>query len=164
MDDGFNISDEVNSYTKEPCCFQETQVLEADHSLISHNDNFQLHSLANESLDCQNQTFEVLFNLHKKVNNIADGEKVEVINMGRLLSGFCLYSKKIDAQGYKGYSCRFWQALEHTGIRRSDPRLQDIVISMNEINRDAMASDDLELNEREFKRYLTICDQIAEKS
>ena len=33
-----------------------------------------------------------------------------------------------------------------------------MVISMNEINRDATASDDLELNEREFKRYLTTCD------
>ena len=72
-----------------------------------------------------------------------------------------LVLNEIDA---KRQSCRFWQALEHTGIRRSDPRLQDIVISMNEINRDAMASDDLELNEREFKRYLTICYQIAEKS
>ena len=95
--------------------------------------------------------------MHKKVNNIADGEKVEVIHMGRLLSGFCLYSKKIDAQGYKGYSCRFWQALEYTGIRRTDPRLQDMVNSMNEINREkfhVIRSDNIELNKSQFKRYL----------
>ena len=65
--------------------------------------------------------------------------------------------KKIDAQGYKGYSCRFWQALEYTGIRRTDPRLQDMVNSMNEINREkfhVIRSDNIELNKSQFKRYL----------
>ena len=33
-----------------------------------------------------------------------------------------------------------------------------MVISMNEINHDATASDDVELNKREFKRYLNTCD------
>lgn len=48
-------------------------------------DHFNPYSLANKSLDCQTQSHDILFNLHKKVINVANGDKVEVIPMGRLI-------------------------------------------------------------------------------
>ena len=40
-------------------------------------------SLTNESLDCQSQSQDILFDLHKKVIELANGDEIEVIHMGR---------------------------------------------------------------------------------
>ena len=40
-------------------------------------------SLTNESLDSQSQSQDILFDLHKKVIELANGDEIEVIHMGR---------------------------------------------------------------------------------
>ena len=50
---------------------------------------------------------------------------------------------------------RFWKALQFTGIRRSDPRLEKMVNNLNDIKNEAFGDtplDSLELDRRQFKR------------
>ena len=52
-------------------------------------------------------------------------------------------------------SRRFWQALQQTGIRRSDPRLEKMVANLNDIKNEAFGDtplESLELDRRQFKR------------
>ena len=51
--------------------------------LISSSQPHICSSLTNESLDCQTQSQDILFDLHKKVIWLANGDEIEVIHMGR---------------------------------------------------------------------------------
>jgi len=92
-------------------------------------------SLTNESVDSgQDSGQDILFDLHKKVIELANGDEIEVIHMGR-----------------------FWQALQQTGIRRSDPRLEKMVNNLNDIKNEAFGDtplESLELDRRQFKRVV----------
>ena len=115
--------------------------------------NFIQYSLKNKTLDCQTKSHDILFNLHKKVINSADGNRIEVICMGRLINS---QNDKRKFNAKKSIYWRFLKALEQTDIRRSDPRLGEMVKFMNDIKAnefDNKAVENLELDKTQFKRW-----------